>query len=93
MHVWLILIGGSVLFGFLTAKLLKKNWAIYIAGAVPWSTLLAALIYAEYFTPYEGGGASMWLIAQLFGGTIAAAVGVASYKLTTFFIKGKASVL
>ena len=84
MHIWLILIGGSALIGFLTAILLKKNWAIYVAAAVPWFTLLGALIYTEYFTPYKGGGASMWPIAQLFGGTVAALVGIASYKLTKY---------
>ena len=88
MHVWLILIGGSTLIGYLIAVLLKKNWAIYVAGAVPWFALLAALVYTEYFTAYEGGGASMWLIAQLFGGTVAAVVGVISYKLTIFLLKG-----
>ena len=93
MYVWLILIGGSTLIGFLTAALLKKNWAIYIAGAVPWFALLAALLYTEYFITYEGGGASMWLIAQLFGGTVAAVVGVVSYKLTTFLFERKANVL
>ena len=93
MHIWLILIGGSTLIGFLTATLLKKSWAVYVAGALPWFALLAALLYTEYFTTYEGGGASMWLIAQLFGGTVAAAVGVISHKLTTFLLKGSASAL
>ena len=92
MHIWLILIGGSTLAGYLTAILLRKNWAIYVAGAVPWFALLGALVYTEYFTAYEGGGASMWLIAQLFGGTIAAAVGVASYKLTRYMQRAKTNV-
>lgn len=87
MHVWLILIGGSVLIGYLTAMLLKNNWAIYVAGAVPWFALLAALVYTEYFTPYEGGGASMWLIAQFFGGTVAAVVGIVSFKLTQCLLR------
>ncbi|MBX2870395.1 MAG: hypothetical protein KTR18_17065 [Acidiferrobacterales bacterium] len=84
MHIWLILIGGSTLAGYLTAIFIKTNWAIYVAGALPWFALLGALIYTEYLTSYEGGGASMWLVAQLFGGTIAAAVGVISYKLTRY---------
>lgn len=89
MHIWLILIGGSTLAGYLTAIVLRKSWAIYIAGALPWLALLAALVYTEYFTSYKGGGASMWLIAQLFGGTIAAAVGVFSYKLTRYIQRSK----
>ncbi|MEM7467725.1 MAG: hypothetical protein AAF387_12695 [Pseudomonadota bacterium] len=88
MNVWLILVGGSAVAGFLTATFLNKSWAIYVAGAVPWFGLLAALLYTEYLTPYKGGGASMWPIAQFFGGTVAAVVGVVSYKLTTFLGDG-----
>ena len=79
--VWSLLIGGSALIGTITAILCKKSWAIYVAGAIPWFGLLAAILYTEYFTPYQGGGASMWPIAQLFGGTIAAVVGVIAYKV------------
>ena len=87
MGIWLILIGGSALAGVLTALLLNKPWAIYLAGAVPWFSLLAALIYTEYFTPYKGGGASMWPIAQLFGGAVAAAIGVTSFTVTSHLLK------
>lgn len=93
MHIWLILIGGSTLVGYLTAIMIRKNWAIWVAGAVPWLALLGALIYTEYFTSFAGGGASMWLIAQLFGGTVAAAIGVASYKLTRYLQKGNSDAL
>ena len=93
MHIWLILIGGSILVGYLTALVIRKNWAIYIAGAVPWLALLGALIYTEFFTSYAGGGASMWIIAQLFGGTIAAATGVVSYKLTRYLQRIRATTL
>ena len=61
--------------------MVRKKWAIYIAGAVPWFGLLAALLYTEYFTPYRGGGASMWPIAQFFGGTVAAAIGVLTFEI------------
>lgn len=84
--VWSLLIGGSALIGAITGILCKKSWAIYVAGAVPWFGLLAAILYTEYFTPYQGGGASMWPIAQLFGGTIAAIVGVASCKAIHYFL-------
>ncbi len=87
MYVWLILIRGSALIGFFTAILLNKSWAIYVAGAIPWLLLLVAIVYTAYFTPYQGGGASMWPVAQLFGGTIAAAIGVVGYKLTHHFFK------
>ena len=87
MDIWLILIGASALVGVITALLLNKPWAIYVAGAVPWFSLLAALIYTEYFTPYKGGGASMWPIAQLFGGAVAAAIGVTAFTLTNYLLK------
>ncbi|EDY86337.1 hypothetical protein GP5015_1811 [gamma proteobacterium HTCC5015] len=47
---------------------------------MPWLALLAAILYAEYVLPYEGGGASMWPIAQLVGGTAAAFSGYQSYR-------------
>ena len=59
--------------------MLKSPWAIYLAGALPWFGLLAALLYTEYFRPYQGGGASMWPIAQLFGGFVAAGTGVLAF--------------
>lgn len=86
MYVWLILIGLSALTGFLTAHYIKKDWAIYIAGAVPWFGLLAAILYTEYTTPYQGGGASMWPVAQFFGGTVAAAIGIISFRLSRNFL-------
>ena len=81
MHIWLILIGSSAIVGLLTALFVTKSWAIYVAGAIPWFGLLTALLYTEYFTPYQGGGASMWPIAQIFGGTVAAAVGVLTFEV------------
>jgi hypothetical protein len=38
--------------------------------------MLAWLLYNEYFVPDPGGGASMWPIAQLVAGSVAAAVGM-----------------
>ena len=82
MLVWALLLGLSALCGALSAILIKKSWAIYVAGAVPWFGLLLALLYSVYLTPYTGGGASMWPIAQLFGGSIAAFSGVVGFKMT-----------
>ena len=87
MIVWLILIGGSAFVGLLTAIYIKQSWAIYFAGAVPWFCLLAAILYTEYMMPYEGGGASMWPIAQLVGGTVAAVVGIAAFRFTIKLIE------
>ncbi len=79
MHIWWILIAASALVGILTAIYVKKSWAIYLAGAVPWFGLLAAILYTEYVRPYQGGGASMWPIAQLFGGFVAAGTGILAF--------------
>jgi hypothetical protein len=52
-----------------------------MAGAVAWLLMLTWLLVNEYVLPYRGGGASMWPIAQLFGGTAAAAVAALSCAL------------
>ena len=87
MIVWIILIGGSAFIGLLTAIYIKKSWAVYFAGAVPWFILLAAILYTEYMMPYEGGGASMWPIAQLVGGSVAAVIGVVVFRFTVNLIE------
>lgn len=89
MLIWILLLGLSSLAGLLTAIFLKKKWAVYVAGAVPWFGLLAAILYTEYFMPYQGGGASMWPIAQLFGGTIAAATGIIVFNISKNSLPGK----
>ena len=86
MLVWTVLIVGSAFIGFLTAIFVKKNWGVYFAGALPWFLLLAAILYTEYFMPHQGGGASMWPIAQLIGGTVAAVIGVISFNLTRKYL-------
>jgi VanZ family protein len=79
MLVWFAIVGGSLAVGLVAARLLK-GWraAAWIAGAVAWLLMLAWLLVEEYVLPYRGGGASMWPIAQLFGGTVAAAVAALS---------------
>jgi hypothetical protein len=59
-----------------------------LAGAIPWSGLLACLLFSEYCLPYRGGGASMWPIAQLFGGTIAAGTGVVFHRFGVRVFRG-----
>ncbi len=86
MRVWIILIVGSAFIGFLTAIFLKKSWAVYAAGAIPWFILLTAILFTEYLVPYQGGGASMWPIAQLIGGTVAAVIGVVSFMITRNYL-------
>ena len=82
MLLWFAIVGGSLAVGLVVARLLN-GWraAAWIAGAVAWLLMLACLLVNEYVLPYRGGGASMWPIAQLFGGTIAAAVAALSCSL------------
>ena len=76
--VWLILIVLSAIAGAACAWALNGSFGLFASGAVPWLGMLGWLLYNEYFVPYHGGGASMWPIAQLFAGTVAAAVGMVS---------------
>lgn len=79
MLIWLAIVGGSAVVGLVTARLSRGHrHSAAIAGAVAWLALLVVLLVNEYVMPYSGGGASMWPIAQLFGGTIAAAVAAAT---------------
>ncbi len=87
MNVWIMLVIPSFAFGAIIALLLNKSWAIYMAGIIPWLGVLSAILYTEYFMPYQGGGASMWPIAQFFGGGVAAIVGIAGFLFVQTFIK------
>ena len=82
MNPWVPLLALSGVAGVLAAILFKGGKAILIGSAIPWFGLLAWLLYNEYFVPFQGGGASMWPVAQLFGGSIAAAVGAGAALLT-----------
>ena len=79
MTLWLFIVVLSALTGWVCARRLGGRGGLLASAAVPWCGLLAWLLLVEYVLPYRGGGASMWPIAQLFGGTVAAVVGVLSY--------------
>ena len=91
---WLILLVPSFIVGLICAYFIKGKLGVILAGAIPWFGLLACIIYSEYFVPhtYKGGGASMWPIAQLFGGTIAAATSIAAYNLSKDQLLKKSNV-
>lgn len=82
MLAWLLLLLPSFIVGVLCGLYINKQWGLWIAAALPWFGLLAALIYTEYFTPNENLDASMWPIAQLVGGTVAAIAGACGFILT-----------
>jgi hypothetical protein len=67
--------------GMACALFLRGGLGVVCAAAVPWSGVLAMLLYYEYFVPYQGGGASMWPVALFFAGGAAALTGLAGYAL------------
>jgi hypothetical protein len=78
MGIWMAIAVISAFVGALCARI-DRRWLSLLAGtAIPWFGFLAILLIQEYVLPYRGGGASMWPIAQLFGGTAAALVGLGS---------------
>ncbi|RJG03456.1 hypothetical protein D3878_19185 [Noviherbaspirillum sedimenti] len=87
MEIWFALIVLSAMAGVACAGILRGRIGLVCSGAVPWVGLLGWLLYNEYFVPYRGGGASMWPVAQLFAGSVAALVGVVSYKVFKRLLK------
>jgi hypothetical protein len=64
----------SAFTGAVVAKRVKGAMSIVFGAAAAWCGVLAWLLFFEYCVPYQGGGASMWPIAQMVGGTFAAVV-------------------
>ena len=76
MMVWMSIVVGSALVGAICARI-DRRWLSLLAGtAIPWFGFLSVLLVEAYVLPYRGGGATMWPIAQLFGGTAAAVIGL-----------------
>lgn len=75
MPVWLILLGASALVGALSAWYLRGAASWLLAAALPPAVFLALLLVEEYLLPASAGGASMWPIAFVVGGTAAAFTG------------------
>lgn len=89
--VWCAILIPSAIVGLVCGYFSKGQWGLIFAAVIPWFGLLAALLCCEYVLPYRGGGASMWPIAQLFGGSIVAATGAIACLLSRqyLFKKGK----
>jgi len=78
MTEWLAIILLSAIVGAACAWRLSGRTGLVCSGAVPWLGVALWIAYLEQ-QPYRGGGASMWLIALLWAGAVAAAVGIAAY--------------
>ena len=64
---------------FLRGKILYVVASYAVAGALPWFGLLVVLLYDIYLRHSgHAQAASMWPIAQILGGTLAAVTGVAA---------------
>jgi len=88
MNPWLVIVLISALVGGISGYMIRRWWTIFVGAGVPWFGLLGVILYYEYFVPYSGGGASMWPIAQLFAGTVAAVVGGLTAAIIYFRRKG-----
>ena len=86
MLAWILIVGLSALVGVICGRYLRGRLGGFLSAAIPWFGLLAWLLIDEYLLPYRGGGASMWPIAQLFAGTVAALVGYGSCTLTRGYL-------
>lgn len=84
MQSWIVLITVSSVIGILTQIYIRNRFACFLAAFIPWVLFLAFILYEVYFIPYQGGGASMWPIAIIFGGTAAAIIGFIAFKLTKY---------
>ena len=78
MLTWPAILLGSVVIGVVCGLLIRGKLALLAGAALPWLILLGVMLYHEYFMPYDGGGASMWPVAQLVAGTPAAILGLVS---------------
>ncbi|MGV3569022.1 MAG: hypothetical protein ACO1PB_00390 [Ramlibacter sp.] len=72
MEAWLVLLGASALVGALSAWYLRRAFAWVVAALLPPAVFLALLLVQEYLLPAGEGGASMWPVAFVVGGTAAA---------------------
>lgn len=78
-----IIIAGIV---GLIARLLKiKPLKAWLMGC---TIVPVFVLFVEFILPYQGGGASMWPIALVFGGAYGAASSAIGVFIAGFFTKG-----
>ena len=77
--VWLTIIVVSAVAGGATALLSGGRRGLIISGAVPWLGVLAWFVYLADASEKGGGGAPVWLVAQLWAWTIATVIGIGAY--------------
>jgi hypothetical protein len=77
----------SGLAGVFCAWLLSCRLARIFSAVFPWLGVLTWLLYEEYLMPGAEGGASMWPVALLFLGGVAAGVGFAACMVCQGFLR------
>lgn len=89
MSSWTSIIAISSAIGVASGLVFRRlSVAALLGGAIPWLWMFGYLLYNEYYVPYQGGGASMWPIALLVGGSAAAAIGAIVAQITWFLRNG-----
>ena len=88
MEPWGYIIIPSGLVGAFSGCLFRDNKSYFVAGALPWFGLLALLLYDIYWR-HSGHpqAASMWPIAQIWGGTLASVTGVVACAFVKLVLK------
>jgi hypothetical protein len=81
-ETWSVLLIGSALIGGLGAWYLRSRRSWLVAIFLPPTLFLAWLLLNEYVLPQGGGGASMWPVAFVIGGTAAALAGCCGFLVT-----------
>ena len=75
LNPWIPVVLLPMIVGVVASYVLPRKTAIIVAAAVPWLGFLGVLLWFEFVQPPATGGASMWPIALLLGGTVVAFVG------------------
>ena len=88
MEPWGYIMIPSALVGAFSGCVFRDKKSYFVAGALPWFGLLAILLYDIYWRHSgHAQAASMWPIAQVLGGTLAAVTGVVACAFVKLVLK------
>lgn len=81
MNPWPAILILSALVGGASGRLIRGTGGVIVGGAAAWLGTAAWVLYMEFLSgqiPQPGRGPSMWPIALIVAGTVAAIVGAGS---------------
>ena len=88
MEPWGYIMIPSALVGAFSGCLFRDKKSYFVAGALPWFGLLVILLYDIYWRHSgHAQAASMWPIAQVLGGTLAAVTGIIACAFVKLVLK------